>query len=169
MVPMTAGAALELVSARTLCNRLPIAFMCHVPRSLTPAGIGRRNAGDDAMLYDGYSGDRKRLLLTLENMVGSKCYNGNIQNWGPGGIWEGEGRQFRYPVTFRTPGGRNVRRKFADSSLPDEVVATGFYAFGANELLIILALDRVLTYLERHHGLEIQKVPLTASVIEEEP
>ena len=42
--------------------------------------------------------ERKNLLLTLETIIGSQCYNGNIQNYGPYGVWEGEGRGYRYPA-----------------------------------------------------------------------
>jgi hypothetical protein len=34
---------------------------------------------------------RARLLAQLEYIVGNNCYNGNIQNWGTGGTYEGEG------------------------------------------------------------------------------
>ena len=33
---------------------------------------------------------RKRLLIELEDIVGNEFYNANIQNWGPGGVFEGE-------------------------------------------------------------------------------
>ncbi|MEZ5769781.1 MAG: hypothetical protein R3D80_20615 [Paracoccaceae bacterium] len=29
---------------------------------------------------------RAKLLAELEYLLGSECYNGNIQNWGPNGI-----------------------------------------------------------------------------------
>ncbi|MEW2839098.1 hypothetical protein, partial [Vibrio sp. JC34] len=41
---------------------------------------------------------RKELLIKLEKIIGSSCYNGNIQNWGANGEWLGEGRSFRYPI-----------------------------------------------------------------------
>ena len=44
---------------------------------------------------------RKRLLIELEEIVGNEFYNANIQNWGPGGVFEGGGRGFRYAVTFQ--------------------------------------------------------------------
>ncbi len=44
------------------------------------------------------SKQRMRLLLELENIIGNECYNANIQNWGPNGVFEGDGREFRYPM-----------------------------------------------------------------------
>lgn len=40
------------------------------------------------------------LLTRMEAIIGSECYNSNIQNYGAWGVWEGEGRSFRYPVTY---------------------------------------------------------------------
>jgi len=57
------------------------------------------------------SEDRKRLLLVLEDVIGNECYNAKIQNWGPHGVFEGEGREFRYPVTFIEETKSNVRRR----------------------------------------------------------
>ena len=100
------------------------------------------------------SEDRKRLLLVLEDIIGNECYNAKIQNWGPHGVFEGEGREFRYPVTFIDGQGNKIKRKKADANIPTDVAVTGYYAFGANQLQIIRALDKVITYLEKHHGLK---------------
>ena len=43
----------------------------------------------------------KELLIRIEKIIGSECYNANIQNYDPRGVWQGEGRSFRYPVTLR--------------------------------------------------------------------
>jgi hypothetical protein len=51
--------------------------------------------------------------------------------------------------------GEKLKRKHADTQLPENVVKTGYYAFGANQLHIIRGLDQVLQYLERNHGLTI--------------
>jgi hypothetical protein len=99
---------------------------------------------------------RMRLLLELESIVGRECYNGNIQNWGAHGTFLGEGREFRYPVTFLDSQGRKDKRWHTDSSMAPEIAITGYYAFGANQLSIIRALDKVLAYLEREHGLELE-------------
>lgn len=99
---------------------------------------------------------RAKLLAELEHLVGSSCYNGNIQNWGPGGVYEGEGRGFRYPLTMIDECGEKRRRKYPPATdVPPNMLATGYYAFGANRLSIIEALDDVLRYLETHQGLKL--------------
>lgn len=45
------------------------------------------------------SSDRKQLLIFLESLVDT-CWNDYIQNYGAGGFFEGEGRQFNYPIEF---------------------------------------------------------------------
>jgi len=44
---------------------------------------------------------RRQVLVRLESILGNACYNANIQNYGPGGIREAEGRSFRYPLLIR--------------------------------------------------------------------
>jgi len=34
---------------------------------------------------------RKQLMIELERIIGNEVYNAKIQNWGPGGVFEGEG------------------------------------------------------------------------------
>lgn len=101
------------------------------------------------------SAKRVRLLLELENIIGSECYNQNIQNWGPHGVFEGAGREFRYPITFIGPDGKKIKRKGVDNSIPIAVAITGYYAFGANQLQIIRALDRVVAELERKYNFKV--------------
>lgn len=101
------------------------------------------------------SKDRMQLLLELENIIGNECYNANIQNWGPYGVFEGEGREFRYPITFIDAQGQKVKRRYMDPSLPAETAITGYYAFGANQLQIIRALNKLVSYLEQHKNLKI--------------
>jgi hypothetical protein len=98
---------------------------------------------------------RAALLRQLESIIGRSCYNANIQNWGPGGVFEGEGRSFRYSITFTTTDG--TKRKgshWYDSLSPDEQMS-GRYAFGANELMIVRALDDVVSYMEANFNLKI--------------
>ena len=92
---------------------------------------------------------RRALLARLETMIGSECYNGNIQNYGPGGVWEGQGRKFKYPLSYTvgSSGEFDLRKQ----------LMTGHYVFGANKLHIMRALDNVLTYLEEKHGLKIDR------------
>jgi hypothetical protein len=101
------------------------------------------------------SEDRKRLLLALESIVGNECYNANIQNWGPGGNFEGEGREFRYPITFIDEDGDKIKKRNTDFRMPVEIAKTGHYAFGANQLQIIRALNLILEYLEKNHALRV--------------
>jgi hypothetical protein len=96
---------------------------------------------------------RMKLLLELENIIGNECYNANIQNWGPNGMFEGQGREFRYPITFIDSRRDKVKTKLPDVEMPVEIAVTGFYAFGANQLQIIRALDKVLEHLEQKHAL----------------
>jgi hypothetical protein len=100
---------------------------------------------------------RKRLLIELEDIVGSEFYNRNIQNWGPGGVFEGEGRALRYPVTMRGKGGKVIKTKHVDATLPAATIITGMYRLGANELGIMRALDLVVSHLERNYGLDLGK------------
>ena len=99
---------------------------------------------------------RMELLAKLEHIVGQNCYNGNIQNWGANGHYEGEGRGFRYPLTVFKKDGEKLKRKHPDvSDLPPEVIATGHYVMGANKLHIIRALDDVLKFLEDNNDLKL--------------
>lgn len=97
----------------------------------------------------------RELLERMEKIIGSECYNGHIQNYGPGGVWEGEGRSFRYPVRFVR---HDEREGFAHrKSLEAEELVTGYYKFGANELSIYRALVHVVDMLEAEYGLKIDR------------
>ena len=100
---------------------------------------------------------RRQLLVRMESILGNECYNGSIQNYGPGGVREAEGRSFRYPLTVRMPD--RTKAKIRDSAVPStlssEALRTGYYAFGANQLDVMAALERILEHLERHHGLSL--------------
>src|SRR5574341_1984646 len=97
---------------------------------------------------------RRKLLITFESVVGESCYNGNIQNYGPGGEWDGEGRSFRYPITFIGADRRGIKRWYTDDlNVPDAVLLNGHYKFGANELHIMYALNQILDMLEEVTGM----------------
>lgn len=98
---------------------------------------------------------RAKLLADLEDIVGNNCYNGNIQNWGPGGIFEGEGRYFRYPLTLEDADGNKRKRRYLHQEFTPDEISTGYYAFGANRLHISRALEEVLQYLERNYDLNV--------------
>ncbi|MGR9223735.1 hypothetical protein [Rhizobium leguminosarum] len=96
----------------------------------------------------------KNLLLDMEGIIGDECYNANIQNYRPGGIWEGEGRSFRYPVKF-DKGDESLKRRYVAADIDPEVLMTGRYQFGSNELGIFRALVKVVEMLERDYGIRI--------------
>ncbi|MBZ9755261.1 hypothetical protein LB524_08180 [Mesorhizobium sp. ESP6-5] len=60
---------------------------------------------------------RKTLLIKFESIIGNECYNANIQNWGPGGVFQGEGREFRYPITFRDEEGTKIKKRYVDENM----------------------------------------------------
>lgn len=99
-------------------------------------------------------GPIRDLLVRMEGIIGQECYNGNIQNYSSWGEWEGEGRSFRYPVTFIRNGTEEKRRASA-SDLAHEELVTGYYKFGANELSIYRALMRIIDMLEADYELEM--------------
>lgn len=98
---------------------------------------------------------RDVLLAKLEAIIGDSCYNGNIQNYGPNGRFEGEGRSFRYPLTVIDSDGKKHKKRSAATDISQEELSTGYYAFGANRLHIIKALDDVLKHLEENNDLKI--------------
>lgn len=100
---------------------------------------------------------KKKILAEMESIIGNSCYNGNIQNWGPGGEWYGEGREFRYPITFLDNGTLKDKRWSSDPSMPIKRMRTGYYAFGANRLYIIQALEKVLEKLEFKYNFDPEK------------
>lgn len=98
---------------------------------------------------------RDVLLAKLEAIIGDNCYNGNIQNYGPNGRFEGAGRSFRYPLTVIDSDEEKSKKRSAATDISQEELSTGYYAFGANRLHIIKALDEVLKHLEENNDLKI--------------
>jgi hypothetical protein len=90
---------------------------------------------------------RLELLLALEQIIGNECYNPNIQNWGPGGSYEGEGRRIRYPLTVEDENGIKRKRRVSITDLEPNQLMQGYYAFGSNQLHIMKALGAVIDYL----------------------
>jgi hypothetical protein len=62
-------------------------------------------------------------------------------------VWEGEGRSFRYPVTY-VRDGKEEKRKARVDDLRPEALITGHYNFGANKRSIYRALVRIVDMLE---------------------
>lgn len=105
------------------------------------------------------SSARRKLLVQLESILGNECYNANIQNYGPGGIRQANGRGFRYPLMVRI--NDQEKKKIRDFRVPnfisDEAIRSGYYAFGANQLDVMVALEKMLQLLEKNHGLVIEE------------
>ena len=97
------------------------------------------------------------LISRMECIIGSKCYNGNIQNYGPGGEWDGEGREFRYPITFYDAERGKIKSKYIYYKDWDDQnkVLTGHYAFGANQLYIVRALFEIVAMLQKEYGFKV--------------
>ena len=102
---------------------------------------------------------RRKVLIRLESILGNECYNASIQNYGPGGIRESDGRAFRYPLTVRLSDQpqQKIRSQSAPENIPDEALRSGYYSFGANQLDVMAALEKMLLHLEMHHGLIIKE------------
>jgi len=102
---------------------------------------------------------RRKLLIQLESILGNECYNANVQNYGPGGVREADGRAFRYPLTVQL--NDQDKQKIRDHCVPrtvtDEALRSGHYSFGANKLDVMSALEKVLQHLEEHHELVIKE------------
>ena len=96
----------------------------------------------------------KALLIRMEDIIGHACFNGNIQNYGPGGFVEDAGRSFRYPVTFNE-GGEEKKHHTVSPDLDAVVLRTGRYKFGANELNVFGALEQVVAMLQAEYGLRL--------------
>ena len=100
--------------------------------------------------------ERDHLVRRFEYIIGASCYNGNIQNYGPGGVWEGEGRSFRYPVRYRPGAGGSVKvRGRLPARLSSAELRSAHYSFGANELHIARALTQILDILTSEYGLDL--------------
>lgn len=101
-------------------------------------------------------GPIRDLLTRMESIIGDECYNDNIQNYSSWGVWEGEGRSFRYPVTVLRNCETEKRRTRFDDLQPEELI-TGHYRFGANELSIYRALVKIIDMLEADYGLKVPR------------
>lgn len=98
---------------------------------------------------------RKRILLSMENAIAKSCYNGNVQNYGPWGVPETEGRFFRFPITLHNNACANIKTKIPDVGVSMESLRASYYKFGANELHVLDALEYILQNLEKEFDLNI--------------
>ena len=62
---------------------------------------------------------------------------------------------FQYEWTVSDGSKQKVSSGTIPDSVSDDALRSGYYAFGANQLDVISALDRMLKYLEQHHDLVI--------------
>jgi hypothetical protein len=111
-----------------------------------------------------------KLMHEIEYEIGSECYNGNIQNHGPGGVWEGEGRDFRYPVCFTNSEGAKEKYKdtlpytksssgdYANCILGEDRYNTAHYAFGANQLYVLRGIKHAIEKLERRFNINFEQL-----------
>lgn len=99
----------------------------------------------------------RELLTRMEKIVGNSCYNGNIQNYLGGGTLDSSGRKFRYPVSFKLPDGTKEKRWDKQDGIASEILITGHYKVGANELNIYRALIEIVDLLEAEYGLKLPK------------
>lgn len=100
----------------------------------------------------------RELLQRMEKIIGANCYNDNIQNRAYGYL-ESTGRQFRYPVTFYTSDVTEEKRRERFDDLAPEVLITGHYKVGANELNIYRALVQIVDMLQADYGLQLGAPP----------
>lgn len=100
-----------------------------------------------------------RLLVTeIERVLGSRCYNSKIQNYGAGGVWEGEGRSFRYPLSTIDDESRSRKHWTVPEAIPAEELITGLYKFGANELGVVRAIFDIIELIEKRYGVDLRDV-----------
>ena len=101
-------------------------------------------------------GPIKELLIRMEDIISNECYNQNIQNYGSGGVWEGEGRSFRYPITFIVDD-KDEKRRNVSSAVDTEILMTGRYKFGSNELNIFRALAKIVEMLQAEYNFPAER------------
>lgn len=102
----------------------------------------------------------RRLITTLEYLVGFECYNPNSYD----GWNDIEGRSFRYPISV--PINKNdfikIRGIISEYSiyenLTDDALKFMKYKFGSNELFIGRGIMNILEYLEDRYGLDFNKM-----------
>lgn len=109
------------------------------------------------------SKEMKELMLDLERIIGNNCYNGNMQNYGPYGEWEGEGRYFRYPIVYKDHEGTDFKVRmyinyYLERIKESDVILTGSYKFGANSLGIMEGIYEILMKIENRYGISFDKL-----------
>ena len=99
-------------------------------------------------------GPIRDILVRMEAIIGSECFNANIQTTAPGA----SGRAKDAHSDTLSPTSATARRRSASRasmiSRPEALI-TGHYKFGANELSIHRALVRIVDMLKTDYGLTI--------------
>ncbi|WP_423907809.1 hypothetical protein [Candidatus Spongiihabitans sp.] len=121
------------------------------------------------------------MLHDIEYKISSERYNGNIQNFGPGGVWEGEGRSFRYPVRFtnaeggkekyrgRVPYTKSSSDEMAYCVLGEEQYNSAHYAFGANQLYVLIGIKHAVQMLEKRFNIDFDELLKSEAKNSEKP
>jgi hypothetical protein len=96
------------------------------------------------------------LICELEQIIGYQTYNGFSENHGARGIYLYSGQSFRYPLTYFIEDKKQKTKFKMSSELKNEEVMKSYYAFGANQLHIMMGLMKILNYLEKNYDLKIE-------------
>lgn len=59
----------------------------------------------------------KSLISDIEWKIGGECYNSNIQNYGSWGAWEGEGREFKYPINYFNSKKEKIKKRYISTDM----------------------------------------------------
>lgn len=97
------------------------------------------------------------LICELEEIIGNECYNPNSYD----GWTMEEGREFRYPVTYKGVDGEEERTRLQIRNMDKERLFTIRYKFGSNHLYIGNAIRRVLEHLEEKYDISIDELVKT--------
>lgn len=103
---------------------------------------------------------RRELLVEMEKILASECYNAKTENHGPGGVRLAPGRSYRYPITLRSEDGEKTQvRGRIPPSVSDSMVRGGYYAFGTNQLDVMSGMEKILQLLEARYGFHLPDEP----------
>src|SRR5215475_2409252 len=97
------------------------------------------------------SPDRRALLLKLENIIGAEVFNPHTRH---GPLGRGAGCDYCYKVSFGQGKQRRATARIGPE-ITDEDLFKGRYVFGANELYVFRALERVVRHFEETYRLRV--------------
>lgn len=91
----------------------------------------------------------KNLLIDLEKIIGSECFNINkAEPWRRWGVLDPTCERLRYPITFETGNERTIKVHDVPDSISNMDFISGKYVFGGNQLDIFRGLYKVLKHLK---------------------